>query len=52
VISTDSPLIADNGVPKVGVRPGAAPTTKLKELVDAVAPFASVTVAVIAKVPD
>ena len=32
--------------------PGAAATTKLNELLDAVAPFASVTTAVIAKVPD
>jgi preprotein translocase subunit SecY len=44
--------MADTGVPKVGVRPGAASTTRLKEMVDAVALFASVTVAVIAKVPD
>ena len=42
----------ETGVPKVGVRPGAAATTKLNELVEAVAPLASVTVAMIAKVPD
>ena len=44
--------MADTGVAKVGVRPGAAATTRLNELVEAVALLASVTVAVIAKVPD
>ena len=36
----------------MATNPGAAATTKLNELLDAVAPFASVTTAVIAKVPD
>ena len=39
------------GVPKRGSSPGAAATTMLNELVVAVAPLASVTVAVTAKVP-
>ena len=39
------------GVAKVGVNPGAGATTMLNELVVAVAPLASVTVAVTAKVP-
>ena len=44
--------MADTGVLKVATSPGAAATTKLNELLEAVAPFASVTTAVIAKVPD
>ena len=42
----------EEGVPNVGVSPGADATTRLNGLVETVAPLASVTVAVIAKVPD
>ena len=52
MISTDSPLIEETGVPKVGVSPGAAATTKLNEEVEALAPLASVTLTVIGNVPD
>ena len=40
------------GGPKVGTRPGAAATTKLNEVVVAVAPLASVAVTEIGKVPE
>ena len=45
------PLIADTGVAKVGTSPGAEATTKLNELVVAVALLRSVTVTVSGKVP-
>ena len=52
MIWTTKPSSVETGVPKIAASPGAAPTTRSKELVEAVAPLASVTVAMIAKVPD
>ena len=45
------PTRREIGAAKAGSSPGAGATTMLKELVVAFAPLASVTVAVIAKVP-